>query len=1455
MSSNLKRPGVLRVSFAYQDLIGIEVLLRMFRDPKGYAWVKLDADDDPHFKAIDDIVVCRSDGTYELTQVKFTPDPNKPGLELSWDWLLKSISAKATSLLQKWAKTTNSHIAAGSLASATLRTDRKPNAAFDACLNGRYIDYALVPQAVRNRIEAQVGGETAACSFFRRFEFLHSEKQFADLEYDLKARVVPADTDDSGWSRLVDAAWRWAAWKDLPRPGGQIFQADLTQIISRQASKPIPQDFRVPEGYAVPDNSFHDAFTASVSTQDGVRVLWGSPGRGKSTYLSYCAKARGTETEIWVRHHYFLSLTDTATTQRFYFHEIGRSLVNQIRASAPDADVPEGLDLRAAIAKAATHLKAKGGRLVLVIDGLDHVWREKRSMDQMTQLFSAILPLPKNVSLVVGTQKVPDGQLPPRLLHALPKEQWTELPLMSRRSVGHWLASQRNAGRLEVAEAPHGTEAVRFDALVEAFYGISRGLPLHLIYSFEALVRRGGPISPDDVKSLPPCPDGDIRTYYRALWTNIEPRAREMLHVLAGVQFAMPIKGLWEVFGRSAQEAEAVTQIDHLLERRRTGLMPFHGSIFAFIRDIADHKAVFQAHGTVVLDWLAMTAPPYWRWAWLWVTKARLGDPEALLKGPDRPWAIAAMANGYGLDQIKIIIEEAENLAFEAMDLARVFELRSIYTRLANAPEFQMHDMSPFIEVATALSSDDFPSLRLRDDLTTFGPKLMLVALAALDGPERGVAAHAVLAELNRRMERQRKEDDFRSDRDDLSLETVRAAALANHIDLKQVVRYARNFTKADTLMAAYAREALHAGEPATVIAVGKHFNGREFARELAAALCAEGLTADDADLPAAHGRWSLIRAWCSLKGVRFGTNPKLLDIKRLLGPAQRHDTYHPATRVAVHDVFFSALAIPLETPDATPLFRWPSEIKGGWLQDFFIDLVDLAFAIATAWRSEGVAPSMAAFYAGLTIKRPFTRDYGGSQEMIAARLGLTDIAFDLQVLATGLDPADRITPDDIDSVAESSWWLDELWRDACAARRLPIHSPAGAVAFAAKEIEHLDTTVMDFSERAEMATKLAKFAYDNGADALARAELTRAADCLIGYGWRKDVFALEVLHAMEYLLDAGSPAAPNMVLQVAAACDAITEYTDGAETNHIRSNYYGLLARVFPERGVLCYRTLLEQEEWRYADELLRETIATLPDNPARTALLRTFIQPDEFNTVATLADEGHDAGALAYLNQINGQAPATRRRSTRRDRNGSDRPTRRGRPIEVAKFPPTALPALLARVRKRRSYGEEAETLIAWLDHWEVQSQGAAALAQLQSHVAAQDSLSMFDRSLDAAFKLSLRVEGRAKAFGWAVLAHRHRYGWQRWHTSHEDTIERLKVVAREYPSRWWEFIVATSDSTLATPVERPLRVIGTERLAYFLLAVGQITLAETYVRSMIQVLTDEVSNQPLKRPAWAA
>ena len=83
---------------------------------------------------------------------------------------------------------------------------------------------------------------------------------------------------------------------------------------------------------------------------------------------------------------------------------------------------PTPEDLGACLEGVGAHFAAQGKVLVVIIDGLDHVWRERNSQDELVLLFEHLLPAPSGVVLVVGTQPVDEDQLPPILPRECPRE-------------------------------------------------------------------------------------------------------------------------------------------------------------------------------------------------------------------------------------------------------------------------------------------------------------------------------------------------------------------------------------------------------------------------------------------------------------------------------------------------------------------------------------------------------------------------------------------------------------------------------------------------------------------------------------------------------------------------------------------------------------------------------------------------------------------------------------------------------------------------------------------------------------------------------------------------------------------------------------------------------------------------------------------------------------------------
>ena len=283
-----KRTGHLRAGFDYQDLVAIEVLIDFYRQRDLYSWVELEAED-PSFGSIEDVVVCHPDGLHELIQVKFTADPDASANSLSWKWLTADGGVQRQgrrrrakrSLLQKWADTTCSHVTQGTIKRALLKTDRIPDRVFRSCLKGNRVDYTLLPEGIKSEVVKQLGSPETAQTFFEAFEFVHSQPVLDDLERKLWSRVS-SDTDGGGWASFRQQVQRWSTRTGEPEPDGKIRHIHLKQVFSKDRPKPLPQGFRVPAGYSVPDDSFDKWFLEDVIGSSGLTVVWGLLGRARA---------------------------------------------------------------------------------------------------------------------------------------------------------------------------------------------------------------------------------------------------------------------------------------------------------------------------------------------------------------------------------------------------------------------------------------------------------------------------------------------------------------------------------------------------------------------------------------------------------------------------------------------------------------------------------------------------------------------------------------------------------------------------------------------------------------------------------------------------------------------------------------------------------------------------------------------------------------------------------------------------------------------------------------------------------------------------------------------------------------------------------------------------------------------------------------------------------------------
>jgi hypothetical protein len=477
-----------------------------------------------------------------------------------------------------------------------------------------------------------------------------------------------------------------------------------------------------------------------------------------------------------------------------------------------------------------------------------------------------------------------------------------------------------------------------------------------------------------------------------------------------------------------------------------------------------------------------------------------------------------------------------------------------------------------------------------------------------------------------------------------------------------------------------------------------------------------------------------------------------------------------------------------------------------------------------------------------------------------AFRTAARRIAADLHMLKCARDGAGPVSADSFELARGSTHWVDEGWISDELGDRTLIFDPSGIKAL----IDELEATeakhVTLFSERAEKWIDLAQLSTLYDLDG-ARFVL-RAADCIIGYGWRKDVWIFDVLSAMEVVYKSGAGDIVPWMEALAPIIDQITIFTDGDETNHAPERFIDLVAEVRPDWLPDIYAYYIANDEWHLAEEALAGILSQIDfQSTAGIALVKSLLGKGELDELEKFHKQGRaGAGKLlaaqkAFLGIVASRnKPATNKNAKGKKYVGNDDLGGRGKPPNITKFGPDKLEALLRRVASPRlGYLHRGDALLRWMTHWDNKGKGLEVLKSLYDYFATHENPHEIDVCLDEAFNISLKYQGNAKAYAWLVRAHIERHGWSYYWDDDERVQKRLELVAKHYKTRWAEFIRDTSKPARYWERRRSGMTIGTRWLVTFLILVGQNAHALKFTETMVRVTKDEVNDQPIPAVEW--
>jgi AAA ATPase-like protein len=521
--SEYSRTGVRRSGDDYQDIVALEVLIEMLEDPHRYEWVKLEADE---AGALDDVVAMRRDGTIVAIQVKFSAHASEATDPYSWTQLLEEPKSRVgktlPSLLAKWAQGFRELAASYAKVDARLVSNRRPAEDLQkTLLPNQLIDLDRISDSsVKQEIFRQVGSESEARVFFGAFRIDLAVPGLDTFEDGLRRRFKRLGGDDHGWKNLKDEVRSWVRNRNIPLPAGRITLSDTRRAALWQELRSLPEEFIVPPDFVIPSDGFHADLLRAIREKSGAcLVVCASPGSGKSTYLSYLYRELRAEGILAIRHHFFLSIDDP-TPLRSDHKRVAQALMSELRTlpnleSCLPTKNPQPEDLGDWLSICGRQLAADRKMLVIILDGLDHVWKDTESVNELDRLFELVGPERPGVLVILGTQPVDRSQLPKRLSTIAPRETWRQLPMLDLPAVRKWTYLHAEEFRVPPQEP---ARSARIEDLAVAFWTKSEGHPLYLRYMAHQLKEQDSLVAARDIEALPEIPHSDINLYYSRLW-------------------------------------------------------------------------------------------------------------------------------------------------------------------------------------------------------------------------------------------------------------------------------------------------------------------------------------------------------------------------------------------------------------------------------------------------------------------------------------------------------------------------------------------------------------------------------------------------------------------------------------------------------------------------------------------------------------------------------------------------------------------------------------------------------------------------------------------------------------------------------------------------------------------------------------------------------------------------
>ena len=724
----------LRWGFDYQDLWVLRLCSEWLLNPSLYKWVKIESSPVDWSFFLDDVLLLGENNKYHFFQAKFKADSN-----FMWSWgdlLEKRKSRKEgkflPSLLNKWSNSIK-NVGVENINQASFVTNGDLSDDIKKYLSENLIDISKLKTNtdLYERIKLEFESEDDLLDFFNVFYFISENNEKSLIEDNIRTVYYEDLLATKSWVDSLLLFLKWEAEKEYTK---QITIDKIKEQCEFDILEPLNESFEVPNDFQFFDKNSHKNLLEDLKNcKWWLKVISGKPWVGKSVYLSQLSKVLKDLDIVIIKHHYHINPSDSNINDRVNSERVIKAIKAQFKQSKYKwylGDLSNknlwNIVLKDFIKKVSNSLLAEKKSLVLIIDGLDHVVREK-DINELKVFLDEIFYPQEWLWVILWTQ--PQIKKEPSLNSIFSKctgKNEIEVKGLSLKAISNLI--NKNEIWLKL---PEDNRQLR--ELYEKIFEITQGNPLHLRYILQQLKKenQNNLVTDYSCNKLIPY-NNDIKNYYENLWKSLDISVRTFLLIFVSIDFNFTYKQFIECvssFENSLEQtiSEKFNKVDHLIFKdTRDKLRIFHDSFHIFLLHQSEWTDQEQSIKIKIKEWLEQSKYENLKWSELRKLECRLWNKKPILE-INRDWLINSICYPRNYSQIKSQLDLAWSVAIKEKNFFLALQSYHLNIYNQNVQDFVEHPLE-LIWIEAIYSNTDYI-----DDLIIYElPSTVLVEVAII---------------------------------------------------------------------------------------------------------------------------------------------------------------------------------------------------------------------------------------------------------------------------------------------------------------------------------------------------------------------------------------------------------------------------------------------------------------------------------------------------------------------------------------------------------------------------------------------------------------------------------------------------------------------------------------------------------------------------------------------------